>query len=230
LSRDDEDRWIERTVSDGEFADAVWSGTAPIEDAPPWYPELVRILGAAGNEPALEGADPARGRDDWSEVVRRARRRRRRRRVLVAGAVALGVAVAAGGAAAATGSRLDDLPLLRSGPVVGDAGNDRPDTETRVTVADASAPDPLSRLRPDRAPGPAPGAGRRPARTAPSCQPEATREPGCSDRGRRSDKRRPAQRPGSPPGHVRATPGDPGPPAGIAGGGPTARGTDADPE
>jgi hypothetical protein len=114
LSRDDEDRWIERTVADPEFADAVWSGQAPVDDAPEWYPRVLRILEAAHHRPPPDEDDVAVRHEAWTELSRRLHRRQWRRRLIVVGAVAVGAALVAGGAAAAMSGGFDDLPAPRA--------------------------------------------------------------------------------------------------------------------
>jgi hypothetical protein len=120
VSRDDEDRWIERTVSDADFADAVWSGSAS-DDAPSWYPDLVRVLDAARNPPAPDYVELSRGREAWSEVAHRARRRRW---VVAAAAVAV-MALTAGGAAAAMDKRVVQAPVHGVHPGGGLRGRSR---------------------------------------------------------------------------------------------------------
>lgn len=183
MSRDD-DQWIERTVSDPEFADAVWSGKASPEDAPPWYPRVVRILDAAHRRRPPDDADLARSREVWSELSgrqHRRERRQRRRRLLVAGAVAAGVALAAGGAAAAMEGGLAGLPFFGSQPAVDDVHDDAEPTGPGrgVTVPAADAPTSVSRRRPAAALGTP--RGRRPGPLPSACQPQATLSPGCSE-------------------------------------------------
>jgi hypothetical protein len=186
LSRDDDDQWIDRTVSDPEFADAVWSGKAPLDDAPTWYPRVVRMLDAAHRRRPPDDAELARSREAWSELsggLDRRERRQRRRRLIVAGAVAAGVALAVGGAAAAMEGGLAELPFFGSQPAVGDVHDDADPAgqASTVTVPTGDAQTSVSRRRPAGAGTPSPR-GRRPGPLPSACQPQATPSPGCSDR------------------------------------------------
>lgn len=109
MNPEDEERWIERTESDPDFADAVWAGAVPEDEAPSWYPRFVRLLDAARTPAPPTELEAARTSDAWAEVQRRAQRRRRRRRMVVVRVVAVGAAVAAGATAAAAAT---DVPLL----------------------------------------------------------------------------------------------------------------------
>lgn len=212
MNRDDDDRWIERTVSDPEFADAVWSGRAPADEAPAWYPRLARMLRTACDQPEPDDADLARRHDAWSEVVRQAQRRQRLRRVLTAGAVAVGVALAAGSAAAAMGG-VESLPFLGSetgeggaartaGPADVGGGDGAGVNPTTPAVASGTEPDGHARCRPEEA-------------TLPTL-PDAASSPGCYERRRPGGLRKLARsRSGA---QVRPTPGAQGRPADLPAG------------
>ena len=204
-------------MADPELADAVWSGTASPDDAPSWYPRVVRIVEAARRRRPRDDADVDRARAAWNELTHRAHVRQRRRRLLVAGAVAVGAALVAGGAAAAMDGGLDHVPFLGSAPAVGDVVDAH-----RLRHADDGAPggpprDVMRRRSVASRPRPASRPASRPAPSVvlpdvlvpepsvvpPACEPEVAASPGCSERGRHAGDG-PADRPAQSPATGRA--------------------------
>lgn len=203
----DDDGWIDRTTSDPEFADAVWSGTAPLDGAPSWYPQFSRLVNAAGTPRVPDDDEVGRRDAAWADVSRRTRRTRRRR-LVVAGAVALGAALAAGGAAAASDGGLRNLPFL-GWEAGGDAREpDAPGLVDGVSPAGAGTQSSMSGPEPVAERAVPPGHARTDGPPT-ACQPDLAPSPGCSERSERGRGRGagrsatpPRTPPGTPPGQA----------------------------